>query len=55
VYTSARLGSVVARKRVMVDRDSFKLSFKTVNQAGFQLKESGIRAKNKLKIGSTWL
>jgi hypothetical protein len=38
-----------------VDRDSFKLSFRTVNQADFQLKEIGIRAEIKLKISSTWL
>jgi len=38
--------------RIVVDRDSFKLSFRTVNQAGFQLKESGIKAENKLEISS---
>jgi len=41
--------------QLLVDRDGFKLSFKTVNQADFKLKESGMSAENKPKISSTWL
>ncbi len=41
------------RTKNLVDRDSFKLSFRTIDQAGFQLKESGMRTENKLKISST--
>jgi len=35
-----------------VGRDSFKLSFKTVNQADFKLNKSRKKAENKLKISS---
>jgi hypothetical protein len=42
-------------ENLLVDRDSFELSFKTVNQADFQLRKSGKRAENKLEVSSIWL
>ena len=38
----------------MVDRDSSKLSFRTVNQADFQLRKSRKKAEDKLKVSSNW-